>query len=103
MYLLPRIVPQGKQGGLKPVALRGAISVEPRKEDFFTRVVEYRTQNKSNERLQHFLKILANSTSSGTYLELNPKKTDPSNRRSSSEPIRGSPSTIARTRMAPSP
>lgn len=74
------IAPHGKQGGLKPVQLRGAISVDPTREDFFTRVIEYRKQNKANDRLQHFLKILANSTSHGTYLELNPVKTDPSNR-----------------------
>jgi hypothetical protein len=75
-----RIVPCGKQRGLRPIKLRGAISVDPRKEDFFTRVVEYRKQNKADDRLQHFLKILANSTSYGTYLELNPVKIDPGNR-----------------------
>ena len=36
-----RIVPHGKQRGLKPVKLRGVISIDPRKEDFFTRVIEY--------------------------------------------------------------
>jgi hypothetical protein len=75
-----RIVPHGKQRGLRPTKLRGAISVDPRKEDFFTRVIEYRKQNKADDRLQYFLKILANSTSYGTYLELNPVKTDASNR-----------------------
>jgi len=75
-----RVVPQGKQPGLKPIKLRGAISIDPRKEDFFTRVIEYRKQNKSNDRLQYFLKILANSTSYGTYLELNPVKVDVSKR-----------------------
>jgi hypothetical protein len=75
-----RIVPHGKQRGLRPIKLRGAISVDPRKEDFFTRVIEYRKQNKADDRLQYFLKILANSTSYGTYLELNPVKIDPSKR-----------------------
>jgi hypothetical protein len=75
-----RIVPHGKQPGLRPIELRSSISVDPRKEDFFTRVIEYRKQNKANDRLQHFLKILANSTSYGTYLELNPVKIDPSDR-----------------------
>jgi hypothetical protein len=75
-----RIVPRGKQRGLRPIELRNAISVDPRKEDFFTRVIEYRKQNKADDRLQHFLKILANSTSYGTYLELNPVKIDPSKR-----------------------
>jgi hypothetical protein len=75
-----RIVPHGKQKGLRPVKLRGAILVDPRKEDFFTRVIEYRKQNKNDDRLQYFLKILANSTSYGTYLELNPVKIDASKR-----------------------
>ena len=75
-----RIVPQGKQRGLRSIELRGAISVDPRKEDFFTRAIEYREQNKPDDRLQHFLKILANSTAYGTYLELNPVKVDPRNR-----------------------
>jgi len=75
-----RLVPFGKQRGLKSIKLRSAIQVDPRNEDFFTRVIEYRKQNKKDERLQYFLKILANSTSYGTYLELNPLRTDPSNR-----------------------
>jgi hypothetical protein len=74
-----RIVPNGKQRGLRPVKLRSAVSIDPRKTDFFTRVIEYRKQNASDDRLQHFLKILANSTSYGTYLELNPLKTSPRN------------------------
>lgn len=72
-----RLVPHGKQRGLKATKLRGALPVDPRKEDFFTRVIEYRKQNKDNDRLQHSLKILANSTSYGTYLELNPLRINP--------------------------
>ena len=75
-----RIVPNGQQRGLKAIELRGAISVDPREEDFFTRVIEYKKQNKADDRLQYFLKILANSTSYGTYLELNPVKVDANNR-----------------------
>ena len=75
-----RIVPHGKQRGLRPIELRSAVSIDPRKEDFFTRVIEYRELNKDDDRLQYFLKILANSSSYGTYLELNPVKTDPGNR-----------------------
>jgi len=71
-----RIGPHGKQEGLKPIKLRSAIEVDPRTEDFFTRVIEYRKQNKHDDRLQYFLKILANSTSYGAYLELNPIKID---------------------------
>ena len=75
-----RLVPHGKQPGLKPVKLRGEIEVDPRTDDFFTRVIEYRKRNKANDRLQYFLKILANATSYGCYLELNPIKIDPSKR-----------------------
>jgi hypothetical protein len=75
-----RIVPRGKQSGLKRVKLRGEILVDPRIEDFFTRAIEYRKQNKNNERLEYFLKILANSTSYGCYLELNPVKVGQKNR-----------------------
>ena len=75
-----RIVPRGKQRGLKPIKLRGEILIDPRKEDFFTRVIEYRKQNKHNFHLEYFLKILANSTSYGTYLELNPVKVERENR-----------------------
>jgi hypothetical protein len=75
-----RIVSNGKQRGLRSIELRGAIAIDPRKEDFFTRVIEYRKQNKADDQLEHFLKILANSTSYGTYLELNPVKSDPGNR-----------------------
>src|SRR5713101_4337870 len=71
-----RIVPHGKQRGLRSIRLRSAIAVDPKTEDFFTRVIEYRKQNKNDDRLQYFLKILANSTSYGTYLELNPVKID---------------------------
>jgi hypothetical protein len=71
-----RIVPHGKQLGLRSIRLRNAITVDPRTEDFFTRVIEYRKQNKQDDRLQYFLKILANSTSYGTFLELNPVKID---------------------------
>jgi hypothetical protein len=75
-----RLVPQGRQHGLRSAKLRGAILIDPRKEDFFTRVIEYRKQNKADDRLQHFLKIVANSTSYGTYLELNPLRIDPNKR-----------------------
>ena len=75
-----RIVPRGKQRGLKPVKLRGEILIDPRKEDFFTRVIEYRYQNKHNFYLEYFLKILANSTSYGAYLELNPVSVERENR-----------------------
>jgi hypothetical protein len=50
-----RIAPRGRQRGLRPIKLRGVISIHPRREDFFTRAVEYRKQNKADDRLQYFL------------------------------------------------
>lgn len=75
-----RVVPCSRQARLVPVSLRGAVKIDPSREDFFTRAIEYRKLNKANDRLQQFLKILANSTSYGTYLELNPVKVDPRSR-----------------------
>jgi hypothetical protein len=77
-----RIVPNGKQAGLNPTLLRGAVNVDPTKDDFFRKVIESRSQIKSdknmpeNERkaLVYFLKILANAGSYGLFVELNPER-----------------------------
>jgi hypothetical protein len=69
-----RIVPRGVQRGLKPIALRGGVVVDPAKEDFFCRVVEEKEGYKhSNASLAQFLKTLANSGSYGTFVEVTPK------------------------------
>src|SRR5262249_24817088 len=69
-----RLVPHGVQRGLKPVALRGGVVVDPAEDDFFRRVVEEKEQyRRSNESLAQFLKTLANSGSYGTFVEVTPK------------------------------
>jgi hypothetical protein len=74
------------QSDLKPVKLKGEIEVDPRNCNFFKTVIEQRAKirstmknNKTNERmdgLQMFLKILANSTSYGIFIELIGKDLD---------------------------
>jgi hypothetical protein len=70
---------KGKQDGLKPVKLRGQIDVHA-KNNFFKNVIEMRIPikkeakqagNPEKDAMQTFLKILANSTSYGVYIELN--------------------------------
>jgi transcriptional regulator with XRE-family HTH domain len=70
---------KGKQDGLRPVKLRGEITVDP-KENFFKNVIEMRiplkkeakrTKDPETDAMQTFLKILANSTSYGVFIELN--------------------------------
>jgi hypothetical protein len=79
-----RFVPAGgQQLGLQPVALQGLITIDPRREDFFQRVVEARQELRrsvpdddhdsclcENCRVARFLKVLANSGSYGIYAEM---------------------------------
>jgi len=74
-----RLEPVGRQAGLRPVSLRGRVAIDPAKEDFFRRVIEARTEAKRSadlpreerERLERFLKVLANSGAYGIFAELN--------------------------------
>ena len=76
-----RLAPVGQQEGLTPVALRGQVEIDPRKVDFFQRVIEERQRAKrrpdlpepERERLRRFLKVAANSSSYGIFAELNPQ------------------------------
>ena len=78
-----RFVPVGQQADLEPVVLRNQVHVDPRKEDFFQRVIEERQKARSRpdltkeeqDRLQRFLKVVANSASYGIFAELNPQPT----------------------------
>jgi hypothetical protein len=82
-----RLVPRGKQEGLRAVALRGQIPIDPAKEDFFKRVIELRQETRARpdlpteerDRLERLLKVLANSGSYGIFAELNakPQSSDP--------------------------
>jgi hypothetical protein len=67
-----RMVPHGKQGGMRSVNLRGMVSVDPYKDDLFRKIIEQRKLHKSDEALYYWLKILANSIY-GFFVELNPE------------------------------
>jgi len=72
-----KIIPRKPQE-LITVKIRGEIEVNPVKDNFFKKVIELRTEfkktaknNPEDDSMQMFLKILANSTSYGVYVELN--------------------------------
>jgi hypothetical protein len=77
-----RVVPEGRQRGLKAIALRGRTIVDPRKDDFFKVVIESRERVKADKTLSeserkalgYFLKILANAGSYGLFIETTPKR-----------------------------
>lgn len=85
-----RIIPCGVQPGLKPVKLQDEVEINPDTDNFFKKVIETRKQIKKEMKkypkdsqeyerlysLQLFLKILANSTSYGVYIEVNREKED---------------------------
>jgi hypothetical protein len=72
-----RLVPEGRQAGLKEVKLRGSVAVDPAKTDLFCKIIQERHKVRRQEdleaeerdRLQSFLKVLANSTSYGVFAE----------------------------------
>jgi len=75
-----KLVPRGKQTGLKPLRLRGQVPIDPANHDFFRRVIETRKSlnrlpaltNDERDRLNLFLKVLANSGGYGIFAEINP-------------------------------
>jgi hypothetical protein len=68
-----RIVPHGKQAGMKAVKLRGSmVEINPYKDDLFRKVIEQRKLNKTDKKLHYWLKILANSIY-GFFVELIPE------------------------------
>jgi hypothetical protein len=69
-----RVVPRGKQPEMQPVNLRGMVEIDPYKEDLFKHTIEQRKLNKSDEDLQYWLKVFANSMY-GFFAEINPEPT----------------------------
>jgi hypothetical protein len=68
-----RLVPHGKQAGMKTVNLRGSmVKIDPYKDDLFRKVIEQRKLHKADKSLYYWLKILANSIY-GFFVELNPE------------------------------
>lgn len=71
-----KLFPVGKLSGLKSIELGGQIRVDPASTDFFRRVIEERKSlghkklsAAEKERLDKFLKVVANSTSYGIFAE----------------------------------
>jgi hypothetical protein len=79
-----RIEPRGVLPGLKSVKLRGAIEVDPRKQDFFRIAIQERKQlarrkdlpESERKRLDKALKVLSNAASYGIYAEMNRQESD---------------------------
>src|SRR5215467_2769375 len=67
-----RVVPHGKQKGLKPVRLRGAVRIHPGRDDIFRKIIEERRRHKDDKELYQWLKLFANSIY-GCFVELNPE------------------------------
>jgi hypothetical protein len=76
-----RLIPKGKQAGLRSVRFGGAVSVDPRRENIFKTAIEERQRIKRDaslsdeerERLQLGLKTFANAWSYGVNVEMNRK------------------------------
>jgi hypothetical protein len=79
-----RIEPRGKLRGLTPTKLRGQIDVNPAEQDFFKVVIEQRKvlqtrtdiSDTEKDRLDKFLKVLANAASYGIYAEMHRLESD---------------------------
>jgi hypothetical protein len=69
-----RVVPHGHQPGMKPIMLRGVVEIDPRRQDFFKVLIEQRKANESDKTLKHALKVIANSTAYGAFVELNEER-----------------------------
>jgi hypothetical protein len=69
-----RIVPSGKQPGMRAAKLRGKVLIDPNDDsvDLFTKIIEERKRNKNDPDLYYWLKILANSIY-GFFVELIPE------------------------------
>jgi hypothetical protein len=69
-----RVVPHGRQPGMKPITLRGVVEIDPYRNDFFKTLIEQRKANESDKTLKHALKVIANSTAYGAFVELNEER-----------------------------
>jgi hypothetical protein len=79
-----RIEAHGRLTGLRPTKLRGKIDVDPGEQDFFRVAIEQRKglrrrsdiPDSEKERLDKFLKVLANAASYGIYAEMHRLESD---------------------------
>jgi hypothetical protein len=87
---MPRIVeafgltPIGKAKGLKKLAFRGQVSIDPRSQDFFKAVIEERARlaartdlsDTERDRLRRSLKTLGSATSYGIFAQMDRQESD---------------------------
>jgi hypothetical protein len=67
-----RMVASGHQSGLQTTNLGGMVEIDPKKDDFYRKVIEQRITHKAqNKSIADFLKVLANSGSYGLFVEVN--------------------------------
>ncbi len=65
--------PGSRQSGLKPIRILGKpdFTIDPNSDDFFTRLIDLRDEAKANrDSIEKTLKIIANSTSYGIFIEV---------------------------------
>jgi len=66
-----RVVPVGKQAGLKPTKLLGKFLINPAVDDFYKHVVEQKEVHKADATLKKGLKCIGNAGAYGPLVELN--------------------------------
>jgi hypothetical protein len=66
-----RVVPIGKQEGLKSVRLLGKVHINPAVDDFYKHVVEQKEAHKADATLKKGLKCIGNAGAYGPLVELN--------------------------------
>jgi hypothetical protein len=64
----------GKQRGMKSIRLRGAIKIDPYRDDFIKVLIEQRQANASDKAIKHALEVIANATAYGSFVELNEQR-----------------------------
>src|SRR5215475_5654230 len=69
-----RVLPIGKQAGLRPVHLLGKIRIDPNVDDFYKQVVEQKEAHKTDATLKKGLKCIGNAGAYGPLVELNEQK-----------------------------
>jgi hypothetical protein len=68
-----RMLASGEQKHLHSTDLAGTVRIDPRKDDFFVRVVEERNRLKhSNRPVSDFMKVVGNSGSYGLFVQVDP-------------------------------
>jgi hypothetical protein len=69
-----RMEPSGQQKNLSNTDLAKMVSIDPRKDDFFVRVIEQRNRLKRSDRsVSDFLKVVGNAGSYGLFVQVDPE------------------------------